>query len=182
MKYIVFLRGINVGGNKKVPMLFLKRSFEELGFTNVKTLLNSGNAIFETSEKDIKTLTKEIEEKLENVFGFQIPTILRNESEIKKLINADPFKNIQITKNTRLYVSFLSEKSTSTLKLPYLSNDKSFEIRAIINRDIISVLTLSEKMNTTVSMGIIEREYGKNVTTRNWNTVVKIGKLISENL
>jgi uncharacterized protein (DUF1697 family) len=171
------LRGINVGGNKKVPMSDLKNAFEELGFTDVKTLLNSGNVAFSSNEKDTRLTAQKIEDKLELTFGFKIPVIVRTGEEIKSLVNFDPFKNIKVTPETRLYVTFLSEKSVSDLKIPYESSEKNFKILLVSDLAIFSVLTLSEKYNTTDAMKIIENEYGKKVTTRNWNTVKKLAAL-----
>jgi len=78
MKYVAFLRGINVSGHHKVPMAELRKELTKLGFTNVITLLNSGNVIFESSSDDAELLEKTIAEHLEKVFGFQIPVLIRN--------------------------------------------------------------------------------------------------------
>ncbi len=173
IKYLAFLRGINVGGKKKVPMSDLKNTFELLGFTNVRTLLNSGNVVFEGSKTDSSTL----ETELNKAFGFDISVILRTADEIKKLINSDPFKGITITPDTRLYVTFLKEKSKSNLKIPYVSPDKNFKILKVTDGEVISVLTLSPAFQTTEAMGALEKEFGKKITTRNWSTVIKIAAL-----
>lgn len=70
--YIGLLRGINVGGNNKVPMLELKRCFEQLGFENVRTYINSGNIIFETPKTDEATLVEKCEKAIELQFGFHV--------------------------------------------------------------------------------------------------------------
>lgn len=177
MKYIAFLRGINVGGNRKVPMGDLKKSFEEIGFSDVKTLLNSGNVVFSSDESDELILRKSIEEKLLKTFGWEIDTLIRSQKDLQEMVSNNPFKNISVTPQTRLYVTFLSEKPVSTLKIPYESAEKNFTILEILDNTIFSVLVLSEKFNTTDVMNIIGKEYGKNVTTRNWNTVVKLVKI-----
>lgn len=74
MRYIALLRGINVGGNNKVPMGELKQSFLNEGFTHVLTYINSGNVLFETAESDQSKLTASIEAMLEKTFGFPIRT------------------------------------------------------------------------------------------------------------
>ncbi len=89
MKYIALLRGVNVGGNRKVEMKQLKQLFESLNYTNVVTYLNSGNVIFE-SENDQETLKKEIPEILEKEFGFEIQTLVKSETEIKTIADAIP--------------------------------------------------------------------------------------------
>ncbi len=108
--YVALLRGINVGGKKSVKMEELRKALESLGLKSVKTVLASGNVLFETSEKDSEVLRKSIEEKLKKTFGFQINAILRKISEIQKLVDSNPFQKITVTPETRLYLTFLSEK------------------------------------------------------------------------
>ncbi len=181
MKYVALLRGINVGGNKKVPMADLKKMLETMGYTNVKTLLNSGNALFDATSlsgatPDKCTLRDSIEKEIEKTFGFGAHTIIRSIDEIKKLIENDPFKGITVTPATRLYVTFLTDKPKSTLKIPYESDDKLYRILTVDDAHICSVLTVADTKNTTDAMKILEKEYGKNLTTRNWNTVEKMLK------
>ena len=117
-KLVALLRGINVGGHHKVPMAELKTILVNMGCNNVKTILNSGNVVFETKKKDIAGLERIIEMALTENFGFPIPVILIPHKQINELVNDDPFANVEIHKNIRLYVSFLKEPSTTTLKLP----------------------------------------------------------------
>ncbi len=100
---------------------------------------------------------------------------MRSASELGALIDSDPFKDIEVTKDTRLYVSFLWEKTEVELKMPWSSEDNSFQILAIADRTIITVLDLSIA-NTPKAMGGLEKIYGKKMTTRNWNTIMRIGK------
>ncbi|MFI5263042.1 MAG: DUF1697 domain-containing protein [Candidatus Kapaibacterium sp.] len=173
-RYVAFLRGINVGGNKKVPMEDLKKALASLGYKNISTLLNSGNAIFETTKGNSDNLTATIEEHLKKKFGFEIPTLVRTLDDITTLVNRDPFKGIEVTPQIRLYVSFLSEKPHSKLKLPYQSSEKSYTIRSVSDGEVCSILTLSGNTQSTDLMNILEKEFGKKITTRNWNTIVKI--------
>lgn len=176
MKYVALLRGINVGGNKKVPMADLKKILEKAGFENVKTLLASGNVIFESSEKKAENVRKIIETTIEKKFGFTVPTIIRTMEEIEKLITSDPFKGIKVTPETRLYVTFRGDdtrmlnvdRRMSTFRIP------AFHILKVTKSEIISYLTVGENRGTVDAMGILEKEFGKNITTRNWNTVMKI--------
>lgn len=84
MKYIALLRGINVGGNRKVEMKKLRTLFESFGYTEVSTYINSGNIIFE-SEDDQKTVLAKITKSFEKTFDFEIPTLVKTEKEMKKL-------------------------------------------------------------------------------------------------
>lgn len=171
-KYVALLRGINIGGHKKVPMKELKKALEKEGFLNVKTLLNSGNVVFEGEKEP----AFKIQEVLEKTFGFSIDTIVLPFEKIEKIVDSDPFKKIAVTPQIRLYITFLPEKSKSTLAIPYLSDDQSFTIIEATDLAVFSVLDL-DKSKTVEGMKILEKEFGKHITTRNYNTVVKIAAL-----
>ncbi len=171
-KFVSLLRGINVGGHKKVPMADLKKHYEKLGFINVKTLLNSGNVVFEGDESDLP----KIPDDLEKAYGFKIPVITIPFDRVSKIVDKDPFKNIEVTHKTRLYVTFLPQKHNDPLEIPYSSDDNSFQIIDQTDTSIFSVLDL-EKAGTVDAMKILEKAYGKNITTRNFNTILKISKL-----
>ena len=172
-KYIALLRGINVGGHHKVPMANLRMALEELGLGNIVTLLNSGNIIFDAPSTKPEDLEILISDKLEKTFGFPIPTIIRKSETFQELFDDAPFQNIEVTKDIRLYVSFLKNKTQTELKLPWTSPDNSFRILKVIDNAIISVLDLSLSQ-TTKAMEIVEKTYGKDITTRNWKTIERI--------
>ncbi|MBD0331468.1 MAG: DUF1697 domain-containing protein [Chitinophagaceae bacterium] len=173
-KYVAFLRGINVGGHKKVPMEQLRKCLEATGLKKVKTLLASGNVIFETGKSDIQSLNKKIASSLKEEFGFDIPLIIRTAEQIQKLVQRNPFKSIKVDSNTRLYVTFLNNKPRTYPKLPYVTPEGDFTILEITDGEVLSVLRLTPGMGTTDSMNILEKEFGRDVTTRNWNTVIKL--------
>ena len=142
-KYVAFLRGINVGGHHKVPMADLRKELEKLGFENVITLLNSGNIIFEAISDNEENLEKKISTHLEKSFDFPIPVIVRKSAMIYELLNINPFKDVQLTKDIRLYVSFLQDNVQTKLKLPWTSSDKSYKIIGKIGKNVLSVLDIS---------------------------------------
>lgn len=172
-KLVGLLRGINVGGHHKVPMVELKTIMTQLGCDNVKTILNSGNIVFETKKKDIAGLERIIELALRDNFGFLIPVILIPHKQISELVNEEPFARVDVHKNIRLYVSFLKESSTTKLKLPYISNDKAFTIIGVRDKFIVSVLDITTS-NTPKGMEDLEKLFGKNITTRNWKTIQRL--------
>lgn len=175
-KFAAFLRGINVGGNKIIPMAELKKTFEESGFKNVKTILASGNVVFETNQTDQEKLTKKIEDELKKKFKTEIFVNIRSIDDLNILSKKDPFKKIKITPETRLYVTFLPQAVRKKHKTPYSPENEHFSIVMITDREICSVLTLTPDRNTLDLMSYIEKEYGKKITTRNWNTINRILK------
>ena len=173
-KCVAFLRGINVGGHNPVKMDALRKAFEALGFQNVKTVLASGNVLFEAPKYGPLSLARTIEHKLEVAFGHKICVLLRSLGQLEEVANSRPFQNINVTPQTRLYVTFLSEKLKSELKFPHESPDKGFTILRISSSEVCSVLTRSPTGQTTGLMDFLERELGRNITTRNWNTITRI--------
>ncbi len=90
MVYVALLRGINVGGNRKVEMSRLKTTFESLGFSKVKTFINSGNVIFDSLSSDEKSFCEQLEKAIEKDFGFEVPVLIRSFEQIKKLLDELP--------------------------------------------------------------------------------------------
>jgi uncharacterized protein (DUF1697 family) len=172
--YAAFLRGINVGGHKLVKMDDLKKAFESLGFMNVKTLLASGNVVFQAPPVSASVLSKQIEEKLKKTFRFEISVLIRSIKELQRLDGTKPFHGITVTPRTRLFVTFLSEKPASSLKIPYASPDGNFKILRASKSEVCSVLTLTNLRRGMQFMAILDREFGRKVTTRNWNTITRI--------
>ncbi len=173
-KFAAFLRGINVGGNNKIRMADLKKAFESSGFKNVKTILASGNVIFETTKSDIPEITEKIQNDLKKEFRSEISVIIRPVGEIIKLFKKEPFGKINVTPQTRLYVTFLPAKIKKKIKTPFSPEDENFTIVLMTGQEICSVLALTPDNTSLDLMGYIEKNYGRKVTTRNWNTIKKI--------
>ncbi len=180
MKYLAFLRGINVGGHHKVPMADLRRELEKLGYENIITILNSGNVIFDAEEADTRGIEYTVEAHLEQFFGFSIPTIVRRSEDVFQLFQSDPFGDIELTKDIRRYISFLKEDVSSDLILPWKSQDLSYTILDHRDRNVLSVLDLSIS-KTPKAMEFLEKNYGSDITTRNWNTIIRIQKKVADN-
>lgn len=170
-KYVAFLRGINVGG-KTIKMDALRKVFESLGYTNVSTLLASGNAIFESKGSSEKKLKSEIEAAVKKAFAMDVHIIIRNEKEVTALVKSDPFKGVKVKPQTRLYITFLSQPPTSELKTPYKSMGGEYSIREITDSHVASVL--GPEVSSPDVMDFLGKEFGKEITTRNWNTIMKI--------
>jgi uncharacterized protein (DUF1697 family) len=105
--YISILRGINVSGQKKIKMADLKVLYEELGFKNVLTYIQSGNVVFEFQESAPKILEQLIFDKIKNHYGFEVPNLILTPNEIEEAIKTNPFKNIE-----KMYFTFLEGTPT----------------------------------------------------------------------
>src|SRR5713226_6408063 len=106
IKYVAFLRGINVGGKKLIKMEDLRRVVESLGLRNVSTFIQSGNVIFEASATDRSALTKKIEKKLLAAFGHDVTVVLQTIDELKDILKRNPFKKIKPGADVMMFVAF----------------------------------------------------------------------------
>ncbi len=168
MKYVAFIRGINVGGNTIVKMVDLKELMEALAFKDVRTVLASGNVLF-TVEGRAAGLEKKIETTLKQKYRREISVLVRTVDALQKIEKRQPFKGIKVTKNTRLYVTFCKTKQNAitTQKHP------GYQILGTSDNEIFSVLELSSKVKTPDVMKLLGAKIGIS-TMRNWNTVQKI--------
>jgi uncharacterized protein (DUF1697 family) len=176
--YVALLRGINVGGNHKVPMAELRKEMEVLGYENVKTLLNSGNVIFDGDPVAVDKLETTLAAHLQRVFGFGIPVIAKKAQDIHALVDANPFSHIKLSKNIRLYITFVKSQISADPSVPRRSDDHSLQIVAIRDKIVCSVLDISLG-KTTKGMEMLEAHFGKDITTRNWNTINRIAKKLN---
>ena len=173
MQYVAFLRGINVGGNVIIKMTDLKKEFEKLGYENVKTILASGNVVFEIKDKkrEIKNIEEEIVDALHKKYGRGIAIFVRTMRELKRIEALQPFLGIKVTPNTRLYVTFCSERPKSlTASKPH----PGYKILGASGTAVFSVLEVSPLVKTPDLMKVLGDSVGKEITMRNWNTVKRI--------
>ncbi|HKB46025.1 MAG TPA: DUF1697 domain-containing protein [Chitinophagaceae bacterium] len=171
--HIAFLRGINMIGQKTMKMETLKSTFESLGLYNVKTILASGNVIFDSEKSSGLSLSEMIENKLEQKLSYKVSVVIRSINEIRELVSSKPFKRIIVSPRTKLLLTFLSEKPISKIKTPFESSEKDFKILRVSDNEVYSVVTLLPNKHTSGLMSFLEKEFGKKITTRNWNTILK---------
>jgi uncharacterized protein (DUF1697 family) len=115
--YIAMLRGINVGGNKRIKMDDLRKSLEGVGLDQVKTYIQSGNVVFKAGKTSSVALGKKIEARIVSDFGFSAPVIVRTGAELGATIAANPFLTNRGIDHEKLHVTFLSDiPATSALK------------------------------------------------------------------
>jgi uncharacterized protein (DUF1697 family) len=172
-RYVAFLRGVNSGGNKTVRMEVLRKTFEDLGFVNVRTVLASGNVLFDTDTPDEKSLEQEIENVLPGVIGFESTVIIRTIEDIQRLVLFHPFETVAPNPDNRLYVTFIQGKPETRLVFPVTG--KGYTILGIFDGAVCSVVDLSVA-KTPDLMQALDKEFGKGNTTRSWNTVLRLLK------
>jgi uncharacterized protein (DUF1697 family) len=172
MKYVAFLRGINVGGKNKIKMETLRKVFGALGFGNVKTYINSGNVIFETGETAGKELAAKIERAIEKEFALKIKVIVRKMLQIENIVANNPFAG-QFENEKDLHVFFLEEELPEDKCKLLLSNNNENEQFAIRNSEIFCHLRVGV-LDSLMGKDYIGKKLKVSATARNWRTVNKI--------
>jgi uncharacterized protein (DUF1697 family) len=107
--YVALLRGINIGPNKRIKMDDLRKSFEGLGFDEVKTYIQSGNVVFKAGKASPEALSKKIEGRIVRDFGFSASVIVRTRVELEEAIAANPFLKQRGIDFEKLHVTFLAD-------------------------------------------------------------------------
>lgn len=168
--YIAMLRGINVGGHKKVKMDQLRRSFEALAFEQVHTYIQSGNVVFKAGKVSGATLSKRIEEKIIADFGFAVSVICRSADEMCGIIEGNPFLKQRGIDLEKLHVTFLSQapatQSIKTVEELIAPPDQA----RFLGKEIYFYLP-NGVSGSVLMKRPVDRLLGVITTTRNWRTV-----------
>jgi uncharacterized protein (DUF1697 family) len=177
-KYVALLRGIaplnpNMRNDK------LRSVFENLGFENVKTVISSGNVIFESPSRSIRKLEEQIEKALPEELGFRSTTILRSQGQIRKLVDRRPFQGMEHSQSSSLNVTFLKKKRKTDIKFPYKIDNRDYELLGMYDGAICSVIDLTSAKTPDLMLWL-EKKFGKEITTRTWKTVQRILKAMRE--
>ncbi len=171
-KHVAFFRGINVGGHNMVKMDVLKRLFNSMGFNDVMTIKQSGNVVFESNSVDKEILRKNIEKKVAESLGIDVHVIVRTMPELQKIVQKNPFKEVDERKVINLWVTFLSEKPKGKTELPIAIPKTDAEVIAIYGTEAYSV-TRTEGDGGKPNP-FIESLLKVGATTRSWGMVKEI--------
>ena len=167
MRYAAFLRGVMPTNCK---MADLKKAFEDAGFTDVKTILGSGNVTFDGPKTPIPQLERKVEAAIEKSLGKSFMTFVRPVEEIRSLLENDPYKKFKLNPGSKRVVTFL-RKPPAALELP-IEKDNA-RILLLEGNDLFSAYLPTEK--GPVFMNMIEKAAGgKDQTTRTWDTLAKV--------
>ena len=165
-RYIAFLRGVSPS-NAKMPEL--KRCFEGAGFTNVRTVLSSGNVVFDARSASEASLEKKAESSMREMLGHNFYTIVRPTESLRGLLETDPYADFALPPNSKRVVSFLRKPCGEPLALPIAADGA--RILSVAGREVFTAYVPSEK--GPVFMNLIQKAFGVDVTTRTWETVRK---------
>jgi len=167
--YISILRGINVSGHRMIKMDKLKQMFADLGLQNIQTYIQSGNVVFQVEKSDQKELEKKITKAISEKFGFDVPVIVKDFSELKQIISGNPFLNDKTKNKAQFHVTFLSclpnRESFGKIEAAQYHPDEFFLVDKAIYLYCPNGYGKSKLTN-----GFFENKLQVTATTRNWKT------------
>jgi len=168
-RYAAFLRGVMPMNAK---MADLRKAFEAAGFTDVKTVLGSGNVVFTARGGSDASLERKAEAAMQEALGKTFLTIVRSIDALRELLASDPYRSFRLKPVAKRIVTFLRETPAAKLKLP-IEMDGA-RILAMKGKEIFSAYLPNPK--GPVFMTLIEKTLGKGQTTRTWETIVKVAR------
>ncbi len=175
MRYVAFLRGINVGGRNLLKMESLRALLAAQGLQNIYTYLQSGNAVFESRERDGQKIAGRIEAGIMDFLGASIPVVLRTADRLRQMVDSDPFRFRRDSADAKLYVSFLHSTPPTRPQLPLIHLDGMMVIFAATESEAFSVSTPSKGRYLFPNI-VIEERFGVSATTRDWNTLTNLAR------
>lgn len=169
--YVALLRGINVGKAKRVAMADLRLALESLGYGHVRTLLNSGNAVFTSARPLAKTAAERMQVALEEHTGVSSRFLIRTASALEAVVKADPVGRVA-TDPSRYFVGFLYEPEVLARIRKIAS--PTWKPDVVIPGDGVVYLWCPNGLTGSRAFEAVGRELGDGITTRNWATVGKL--------
>ena len=169
-RYAAFLRGV-MPTNCKMPAL--KAAFEAAGFTGVKTVLGSGNVVFDARSSSEEALQQKAEAAMQDQLGHAFLTIVRPIEQLREILESDPYRAFKLSPKAKRIVTFLRGRPKAKIRLPVELDGA--RILAMKDGEIFSAYVPSPK--GPVFMTLIAKTFGKDLTTRTWDTVAKVARV-----
>lgn len=170
--YIALIRGINVGG-KSMPMADLRALLAKLGYTDVKTFIQSGNAVFTAPGKDGRKIAGAIESAIAKAFGYEAAAIVRSLEEWRGLLKANPYAKRKLVEGERLFITFLEEPPAKPAAAALEAvKDPKDEVK--VRGSEAFLLVRGSYGESNLSNAFVEKKLGVRATTRNMPTSLKL--------
>jgi uncharacterized protein (DUF1697 family) len=177
-QYVTLLRGINVGGRNKVPMAELRGAFEDAGYDDVRTYIQSGNVLFASSAAR-QSLEVDIEKMLERHLGYPLVVVVRSHAQLRSIVATAPAEFGAKAGTYHADVIFLRSplSSAQVMKMVKLRDgvDQAWPGKGVVYFARLSAQRTKSRMSSIVGTP----EYA-NMTIRNWATTTKLLSLLEE--
>jgi len=174
--YITLLKGINVGGHKKVPMADLREMLSKSGFENVQTYIQSGNVILQSSKNNISEIENNIQKSILDHFGFEVSVLVMTRQEFKRIFDDSPFK-----KEEEKASYFIMLHDTPDTNLVKVASEKVYEDEEYkIIKNCIYYYSAKGFGQAKFNANFFELKLKTFATARNYNTMVKLLSLSAD--
>ena len=177
--YIALLRGINVSGKKKIKMADLREQLAELKWNNIRTYIQSGNVLFETSETDRKKLEQQLHDKIEEHYDFQVPTLVLSADNLAHALETNPFLKDASNDHDRVYFTFLKDEPEQE-KIDKLLSYSYPPEELVVDTFCVYGYAPEGYGNAKFSNNFIENKLKVGATTRNLKSVRKLLEMADE--
>jgi len=175
MKYIAFLRAINVGGHV-VKMDQLRKMFEAIGLENVESVIASGNIVFDSRSRNTAILERKIAGHLESELGYAVSTFVRSVPEIEVISQYKPFSD---TTTGTLYIGFLAAELSQETTKRLETSSTDIDVFHIHGRELYWLCRATRLTESKFSGPLMEKTLGTRTTLRNVNTIKRIAEKYS---
>lgn len=178
-RYLALLRGINVGGRNALPMAELRALGEELGWSDVRTYIQSGNLVFaaDRSGKDVeRRLEDELEAGLTKRFAWSVPVIVRSASRWNGYVRGNPFPAVAAAKPNQVMLGLSKSPPLSDATIALRERARDGEQIALVG-DALWIHFPAGIARSKLAQALLDRVVGSPVTMRNWNTVQELGEM-----
>lgn len=172
-----FLKGINVGGKKKIDMQGLRRLLAGVGCGDVRTHLQSGNCVFTCKSATLGTLGSLIEEAIESEYGFGSRVILRKAKELSTALEHDPLSGVANNPSRHL-IGFLADAPKAAAAKAADSTSTDTDLVRVVGRHLYMWCPDGISASPLFKVNF-DRVLGTTVTMRNWNTATKVSELLA---
>jgi uncharacterized protein (DUF1697 family) len=177
MRWAALLRGVNVGGSRKLPMADLRAFAEELGFERIETLLASGNLVFDAAEKDGEKLEALLEREAGKRLGLETAFLLRDPAELRAAIAANPFADAAKARPSTLIVLFARHALPRDLPARLAAAYDGPERIAVDGRHLY-VDYIEGQGRSKLAPALTKLKPKLTMTGRNWNTILKLEAML----
>jgi len=177
--YISILRGINVSGHKIIKMEALRTSYKNMGCSNVKTYVQSGNVIFSYDDIEINKLEEQIFQQINKDFGFDVPVIVMSIEKIEEIIKNNPFLKDKSKEESFMHVTFLASKS-ETYNFNAIEEKKQDNEDIVFSDYAVYLYCPNGYGNTKLNNNFIETKLKVRATTRNWKTTNELFQIAKQ--
>ncbi len=174
--YVALLRGINVGGHKKVPMTELRELLNQCGFENVSTYIQTGNVLFQSLENNTSILEMKIHNAIKSHFGFDVSIIVITRQQLQSIFDASPFPKKIKEKSYFIILDKIPDPKLLEEAEKITYQNETFKII----KNCLYFHSAAGYGNSKFNMNLIERKLKVIGTARNYNTMLKLLSLTAE--